>query len=611
MARYRGHRVPSLGELVPRPILENIYTAYTHASNVALAIFWPDGAPCERASWEPLNGLDYANFHGGVCQACGASKPPGGAHLPRELCREDNIVQVWETARLGQETTFVCRNAGFIHLGLPLVFEGAVIGVVIAGQLRPQAGALWDTTGFGGLDERGPNVNLAEVSLRRLQATQKNIGEDQELLKLASEHRPVGPDELREFREGLRALAAVLLELAQTQAHLDRHRLFDHIRVPWTKEWFERSQFWARLSRWIEGGIPEDSFVLVVLFRPDSDHATVALSSRLPQIPPGTYRPGDHALWKRLVTLQLGGQSRRRDRVTNLLDGQRLPPCRSLVSKVGQHGFLIYGVPDLSEGPQLWPEEERALCRLGEEIGLLLDLIEKAKAKEEFLISFSHELRSPIHNSYFTIDRIRCGRFQESGGLNEACRLLKAQLDRLLKLVENVWQLQRILAGQAKYVTTRTNLYDLLAHCSAQVRDTSDRDDIKIILDRTQIASLPAIEFDRQALELVIYNLLDNAAKYSSAGTEIRVYGCRHGGHVQLTFTNLGIRMPDPAELDVFQRFTRTDEARCLAPSSSGIGLFLVKNIVEAHDGTVTTESRIHSSRDHLVNLSIRVPIKP
>jgi two-component sensor histidine kinase len=228
---------------------------------------------------------------------------------------------------------------------------------------------------------------------------------------------------------------------------------------------------------------------------------------------------------------------------------------------------------------------------------------------EDFLAYFTHELRSSINSARFTVERFRRKRFEHSPQLfDEQCRRLQAQLDRLQKTIDGARAFQEILTGKVvvEEEMSRTSLYEFLQRSASQSNDMMERNDLQIIVD-PKIKDLCDIRLDRYGFELAVFHLLDNAVKYSSGGTKIRIHGRQERRWVVLTFTNIGIEIP--RDKNIFDRFVRTKDALYRAPHSAGLGLFLVKNIVEAHGGRVKASSVPHE-RNHLVKIELHFPIR-
>ena len=106
-------------------------------------------------------------------------------------------------------------------------------------------------------------------------------------------------------------------------------------------------------------------------------------------------------------------------------------------------------------------------------------------------------------------------------------------------------------------------------------------------------AELPAIRGDREALSRALWNLLENAAKYSPCESPIRLFAQRTGSTVVLGVQDHGIGIPVAEQQRVFQKFVRGDEAKRAGIRGVGVGLALVKRVAEAHGGTVGLTSAV------------------
>jgi len=611
LERYRGHRVPALNELVAEAIIWTIYRGYTQTRDIPMAIFWPIGDPLERSSWEPLAGINDESLHGPFCKACRRYKAGDGRCPLKQRCTNSDVEHAWEAAKRREPIVYICFN-GLIDIVVPIVVEGTVIAVLFTGQLRPKPGPIWDTTRMEEAGETAFNVDLWKACRDRIQIRQELVGNHADLQTLVMDHLEVDPDSLEEYKNRLSDACDILFELASTKARLEKQQITSYFRGQLFEAPLDRDEIWNFLRDWIQRWNPaEESFVLGLVLEAGGSHVEVTLNIGLPDLSLGKYDIDSRGPWKQLRGIDANQSGKRAYNLSRLLKGHKLPQSRAMVVPLSTHGFLVYGIHDLADGPPVWQEDRDSAAQFGRDIGLLIDDIEIAHAKEEFLTDFSHELRSPINSSKFTLDRLRARRFSDDPvRFDRACRRLQAQLNRLLMLIEGVWHFQKILSDQASYQPRRINVYEFLARCASQARDMSTREDLEIVVDKPSVTGLVAVEVDRQAFELVVFNLLDNAVKYSTGGTEIRIFGRRESIYVVLTFTNVGIGVPSPSQMDIFDRFTRTDEATDLAPTSAGIGLFLVKNIVEGHGGTVTVESEPHGGRDHLVKFEVRVPMR-
>lgn len=612
LKKYEAHRVPALIELVDRRTIALIHRGFTEMWQVPLAIYWPMGDPDEESSWVADDSGRIVVSPSGEAKCpseSGVSRHAWRGCLCRPACDQSDLRYACLTAQRRKPLVYYCGR-GFFYLTMPVVLEGSVIAVLFTGQLFPAVNTSWVHVPIEGIDSPdGKGVaDLHKVSLQQWSATQipESRGEPQ-----PEEYPQTRPEDLARYIQGLSEARDALLEVASAKAEAEKSHLRTYFRTWLFDVPLDRSAFWELLEEWFTAWrFPYGAFFLGLTYDRDPRRVNVEQVVGLPDVKCGAYEVADPQQWDRLRQAGTTASSDNTFKVAGLLKGVRLPAARVVALPLAKHGVQLYGVRGRPEGPPLWKSDCVSARQFVGDMGLLLDQIEKAKAKEEFLQCFSHELRSPIHAALFTIDRIRKGHFVEPGVLDARCRRLQAQINRLLKVIEGVWQLQTILAGHKSTLNPqRTNLYDFLAHCASQAKDMSQRDDLDIVLERESLPGLPSIEVDPHAFGLVVFNLLDNAVKYSAKHTEVRVRGWREGVEVVLTFENIGLRIPPTTELDVFERFARAKEAIEMVPHSTGIGLFLARHIVAAHGGTIIAASS-PLGRNHLVTVSVRLPVK-
>ena len=128
--------------------------------------------------------------------------------------------------------------------------------------------------------------------------------------------------------------------------------------------------------------------------------------------------------------------------------------------------------------------------------------------------------------------------------------------------------------------------FDVLTPATLRTPEAQDR-----VVSWQIEEALPPIQADREALSRAFWNLLENAAKYSPAGSPIRVTARRQGNSVLLAVEDQGAGIPGAERKRIFQKFERGAEAKRAGVRGVGIGLALVQRIVEAHGGTVRLES--------------------
>ncbi len=205
-----------------------------------------------------------------------------------------------------------------------------------------------------------------------------------------------------------------------------------------------------------------------------------------------------------------------------------------------------------------------------------------------FVADASHELRTPLAVLRGEIEGVVTGNHL-SPETRETLGSNLEEVDRLGKIVEGLFALSRLDAGEAHSETVRFDLAALAATTTEQMCLLAEDKDISL---RCESKSPVFVEGDRARLKQVIVNLVDNAIKYTPAGGSVRVRIYNESSEAILEITDNGIGIPKDAVPYIFERFYRVDKARSRDQGSAGLGLSIVKSICHAHSGKVTVDSR-------------------
>ena len=222
-----------------------------------------------------------------------------------------------------------------------------------------------------------------------------------------------------------------------------------------------------------------------------------------------------------------------------------------------------------------------------------LRLVENLRAadrrKDEFLATLAHELRNPLAPIRTGLEVMKM-----SGGEPEAVERVRAtmerQVEQLVMLVNDLLDVSRITQGKLKLRTVRAEL-GLIVRSAVEASNPFIEESghhLEIVLPGQPVY----LEADPHRLAQVISNLLNNAAKYTGRGGRISLEVTAGNGEVMVRVSDNGIGIP-PVMLDrIFDMFTQVDSASGSAYGGLGIGLTLVKSLVEMHGGSVRAESR-------------------
>ena len=242
--------------------------------------------------------------------------------------------------------------------------------------------------------------------------------------------------------------------------------------------------------------------------------------------------------------------------------------------------------------------------------GLILTLktvtheIGLARMKSDFVSTISHEFKSPLTSIRQLSEMLQTGRVPSEERRKKYYDVLVEQSERLTLLTDNVLNLAKMDEGRREFEFKRTDIYPLLKELVSGIQDRVRHDGFKIQIKMEK--PLPILKLDSEAMTQVVTNLIDNAIKYSGERKKIivRVYTENRDLIISVQDFGVGIRKE---ELDkVFERFYRVGEELTRRVKGSGLGLTLVKQIVEAHQGTVEVESEPGLGSI----FSLRIPIR-
>jgi signal transduction histidine kinase len=212
-----------------------------------------------------------------------------------------------------------------------------------------------------------------------------------------------------------------------------------------------------------------------------------------------------------------------------------------------------------------------------------------ARMQSDFVSAVSHEFRSPLTSMRHLTELLEDNRINSQDRRRQYDRMLSGETKRLHRLVEGLLNFGRMEAGVMKYQPEKLDPGKLVSKVIAEFLAESPQDGHKVSLATD--SSLPLISVDSAAFESAVWNLLDNAAKYSPGDSAIEVSVTRESGRVAIQVRDHGAGIPAAEQKKVFERFYRGTTSASSRVKGTGIGLALVKNIVAAHDCEVRLES--------------------
>ena len=211
-----------------------------------------------------------------------------------------------------------------------------------------------------------------------------------------------------------------------------------------------------------------------------------------------------------------------------------------------------------------------------------------SRARDEFLATVSHELRTPLTSIIGWIQLLRLERDEASltEGLDTIDRNARAQS----RLIEDILDFSRINAGKLNLNVRSLDFSEVINAATDIVRPAADAKGVRIeqILD----SEAGHISGDADRLQQVVWNLLSNAVKFTPRGGKVLVRLERINSHCELTVTDTGQGISPKFLPYVFDRFSQADSSSTRAHAGLGLGLSIVRHLVELHGGTVQAFSR-------------------
>lgn len=231
--------------------------------------------------------------------------------------------------------------------------------------------------------------------------------------------------------------------------------------------------------------------------------------------------------------------------------------------------------------------------------------LELARMKSDFVSTVSHEFKSPLTSIRQLAEMLQSRRVPSEERRQKYYDVLLEQSERLTLLTDNILSLAKIEEGRAEFAFEITDISALLTDIMTTIQDRVRHEGIEIGLAIE--GPLPPLPADRTALSQAVTNLVDNAVKYSGDARKISVRAALDGTDITVAVQDFGIGIKKVDIPRLFERFYRAGDALTRTVKGSGLGLTLVKEIVEAHRGRIEVESEPGKGS----TFTIRLPLRP
>lgn len=232
-----------------------------------------------------------------------------------------------------------------------------------------------------------------------------------------------------------------------------------------------------------------------------------------------------------------------------------------------------------------------------------------ARLKSDFVSNVSHELRTPLSLIRLYAETLEMGRLTSPEKYQEYYRIIRKESERLTALINNILDFSRIEAGRKEYDFRETDMRELVHATLDSYRYQIEQNGFQF---EEKIDEVPPLRVDREAMARSLLNLVNNALKYSQDRKFIGVNLYRDNGSVKLEVVDQGIGIPHQEQQKIFEKFYRVGDPLVHNTKGSGLGLSLVRHIVQAHGGDVSVDSAPGQGSKFTIALPVKsAPLQP
>ncbi|MGQ9816010.1 MAG: HAMP domain-containing sensor histidine kinase [Candidatus Roseilinea sp.] len=250
---------------------------------------------------------------------------------------------------------------------------------------------------------------------------------------------------------------------------------------------------------------------------------------------------------------------------------------------------------------QVSPAGPSEIRRLGYAFNRMAERVREMLARQQaFVADAAHELRSPLTSLRLRLEMLQTHGQTDSAMSQRYLRQMEQEVDHLRRLVDHLLALSSLDEGNRlpqTHLDLTPVLYDLMNDMSLIVQQASLR------LETDIPYHLPPVMANAEQIRIIIRNLPDNAIKYTPANGQITIKAWSDNDTVKVSVADTGIGIPADALPHIFERFYRVDKSHSRQQGGAGLGLSLVRSLVEAHGGRVEVHSEPGKGSAFVVSL--------
>lgn len=293
------------------------------------------------------------------------------------------------------------------------------------------------------------------------------------------------------------------------------------------------------------------------------------------------------------------------DGLSGMVLSQELPEARWETITAGRLSDIVTE-QKLSLNDRLYQLAVQPVYKDAELYGMLfiLDDVTEQEHREqlrrEFTSNVSHELKTPLTSISGFAEVLSTGLFQNDADVVHFGSLIRKEAKRLLGLIEEIMHLTHIEEGKNMKVKGPVILKNIINDIVEFMEPVLQEKEVTVHCTMEDVSFIGDMGMIRE----LAMNLIDNAVKYNRPGGHVYVSVRQEEQHVNLTVRDTGVGIPEDKQKRVFERFYRADTSRSQKINGSGLGLSIVKHIVEHHHGTISLQSKMQDG----TTITVRFP---
>jgi PAS domain S-box-containing protein len=251
---------------------------------------------------------------------------------------------------------------------------------------------------------------------------------------------------------------------------------------------------------------------------------------------------------------------------------------------------------ELEIGDSIFQVTSQPIFEKGEKVGtsVILREISREKAvekmKTDFVTISAHQMRTPVSAINWALQLLLQEKF---GKLTEEQKGLISQAyesnQRILRILEDLFNVIRMEEGKEFYKFSFVNFEELVNSVIKSYQEEIKKKKIKF--EFQVLNKLPKVRVDAEKMAIAIQNLLDNAIRYNLPGGMVTITLKLNGKEIEFSIQDTGIGIPEKEKENIFKKFFRASNAIKMEPEGNGLGLFITKNIIQAHKGEIWLQS--------------------